>query len=57
MMAMGPISPVVRLALSRLEARGLLVDDVDAALAANNFAAGVLCLDRCLDFHFFTFVC
>ncbi len=53
MIAIGPISPVVRLALSRLEAWGLLVNHIDAALAANNFAAGVLCLDRCLDFHFF----
>jgi hypothetical protein len=46
-----PNSPVTRLALSRFEAGGLLVYHVDAALTANNFAARVFCLDRCLDFH------
>jgi len=55
--AIRPLSPVVRLALSRLEARGLLINHVDAPLAANNFAAGVLGLDGCLDFHCFNLVC
>jgi len=41
----GADSPVLRLALPRLETGGLLVDHVDAALAAHDFAAGVLCLD------------
>ena len=45
------ISPVVRLALSRLEAWGKFVNHVDASLAANNFAAWVFCLDGCFDFH------
>jgi hypothetical protein len=41
----GADSPVLRLALPRLEAGGLLVDHIDAAFTANDFAAGVLCLD------------
>lgn len=45
------ISPVVRLALSRFEARGQFINHVDASLAANNFAAGMLGLDGCFDFH------
>lgn len=45
------ISPVVRLALSRLEARGQFVNHVDASFTANNFAARVLGLDGCFDFH------
>jgi hypothetical protein len=51
--AIRAISPVVRLALSRLEARGLLVNHVDAPFSANNFAAWVLGLDGCFDFHFY----
>ena len=51
MIAIRPISPVVRLALSRLEARVLLVNHVDSTLAADNLAARVLCLYGCFDFH------
>jgi hypothetical protein len=43
--AIKPISPVARLALSRLEARGLLVNHVHTPFSANNFAAWVLGLD------------
>jgi hypothetical protein len=35
----------------------LLVNHVDAPLAANNFAAGVLGLDGCFDFHVFISEC
>jgi hypothetical protein len=51
MIAIRPISPVARLALSRLEAWGLFINHVDAPLTANNFAAGMLGLDGCFDFH------